>query len=306
MKTMTAKSCKQLFIKCILFATVFNALIYLATVYARDHNAVFIAAGVTQVCVSFFAGLYIRKINRELLSLNNKQRKRFAKITFVGLIVISLMLLYTDLVSSVYINLRYHLRKLFGLDRILTLIDFLSILVCLGAVFFGKPAQRTPLHLHWERPSKCIIGTSCKNLFVKCIILIAALNVLLSGVLNLYFYLASPSRWDVLGIFFYAGVAQICLSLFLGLYIRHKNQNMLSQEKEERKHYVMIALAGLALLLIVFLFPGIVPQAYHNFKSVVYEIFGLVYFLTIFDLSGILICLGTVFLYKPVKKAAYS
>lgn len=305
MKTLVEKSCSRLFIKCIVFMTIFNALIYMATFYGRDkNNTVFIITSVVQMCFSLFLGLYIRKRNRGLLSQRKAERKRYARITFAGFIILALPLIYTDFMPSVYLDLRYYLRERFDLHRIFTMIDFLSILVCLGAVFFCESVQRTSINLHLDGPAKFITGTSCKSLFVKCLLLILTLNILLSIAVTVFFYLTAPSQREQLTIYLYVSVTQICLSFFLGLYIRHKNQTLFSQKTEERRHYAMITCAAFSILLIIILFPGIAAVPYSNFKTAIYKIFRLTYFLTPFDFFGMIIFMCAVFLYKPVKRPA--
>lgn len=305
MKTLVEKSCSRLFMKCIIFMTIFNALIYMATFYGRDkNNTVFIVTSVVQVCFSLFLGLCIRKRNRGLLSQSKAERKRYAGITFAGFIILALPFIYTDFMPSVYLDLRYYLRERFNLNRIFTVIDFLSILVCLGAVFFYKSAQCAPINSNWGRPVKFVTGTSCKSLFVKCLLLILTLNILLSIAVTVFFYLTALSQREQLTIYLYVSVTQICLSFFLGLYIRHKNQTLFSQKTVERRHYAIITCAAFSILLIIILFPGIVAAPYSIFKTAIYKIFRITYFLTPFDLFGMIIFMCAVFLYKPVKRPA--
>lgn len=140
MRFLRAESCKELFLKCIISSTILNVFVFLISFFVLD-LAIYIFLESVQICLNLFLGVLIRKTNRNLLLNNNLGRKKFAKITLIGLLILFIIICEPDIIAVPYTYLILFIYEITGLDRLLTFFDYVSVLVCLSAVFLYIPRK---------------------------------------------------------------------------------------------------------------------------------------------------------------------
>lgn len=139
MKFIKAKSYNELFVKCIISSIILNVCVFLISIHVSDLT--YILLEYAQICFNLFWGLLIRKTNRNLFSTPKMRRKKYAIITLTGLVFLFIIICEPDIIAVPYTYVIVIIYKATGLDRLLTVFDYASILICLGAVFFYTPKK---------------------------------------------------------------------------------------------------------------------------------------------------------------------
>lgn len=144
-KIVIAKSCNHLFIRCVVLSTILNIIFYFSTFFPFRNNynedmSIYIVASVLQLCASAFLGWYVRKNNQTILLQEKQTRKRYITITLLGFVFLLIIFVEPNIIITPYTFVINFVYTVFGLDRIFTIVDFTSVLICLGAVFFCKPS----------------------------------------------------------------------------------------------------------------------------------------------------------------------
>lgn len=139
MKIFAAKNCNRLLIKCILYPSLLNAVFFL-TAHFLDFT--FIQCyyfGWLQLLCGILLALAMRKGSRETVLREPQNRKRYAVLACVPLLVLLYDLFFpsSDLMRlySHFLTLVYHR---IGYAKMNNYTDFINVILCLGSVFFYK------------------------------------------------------------------------------------------------------------------------------------------------------------------------
>lgn len=142
MQITAAKSCNRLFITCVGIQILINTLFHLLGFFYSENLMLYLCAGALQMLVSAFLGLYIRRKNKHFLLTQEEKCKPYIIATLVGWAVFLIIFCCPDIIAIPYTYVSVAIHNAFGINRLVTVFDCLSILICLGCVFFRKRQSR--------------------------------------------------------------------------------------------------------------------------------------------------------------------
>ena len=142
-------SCRRLFLCCLALQAGLNLLftaLLLNSAAAILGDVDFILVGLViggvQIGASVILGYFMRRRYGELLLTEQDQRKKYAVIVKVAIVLLLWVLLKPNTIGSIHVRVIGWVYALSGLEYSFTAYDFVSLAACLGMVFLGGSREK--------------------------------------------------------------------------------------------------------------------------------------------------------------------